>query len=127
MTEFKNFWKNYTNFKDRTTIRGFWMAFLFNAVICAILLIPIAISGGQALLTGDFNTVIGFLLTLVIILCLFVLAAIVPLVAISIRRLRDSGRPWPWFFVYFVPFVGTIIIIVLLFTPSVPDDGTPVV
>ena len=126
MTEFRNFWKNYTNFNDRTTIRGFWMAFLFNAIICAILLTLIAISGGQAFLTGNFDTVIGFLLVLVIVLCLFALAAIVPLVAISIRRLRDSGRPWPWIFVYFVPFVGTIIIIVLLCMPSVPDDGTPV-
>ncbi len=100
-----NMWKNYVNFKDRTTVRGYWMAVLVNVIASAIL------------------TIIGIEL----LSSLYSLAVLLPGLAICVRRLRDSGRKWGWIFITLVPLVGWIILIVMLCKASQPDDGVPVV
>jgi hypothetical protein len=40
--------------------------------------------------------------------------------ALSVRRLRDSGKEWYWIFTAFVRSLGWIWLIVLLCQPSVP-------
>ena len=101
MTEFANFWKNYINFSDRTTRKGYWMAILF----LMILVIVVSIIGN---ITTEFITYI------------FQLAVFLPGLAIMVRRYRDAGKRW---FFMFIPIYN----IIILFLPSVPDDGTPVV
>ena len=39
-------------------------------------------------------------------------------IAVTVRRLRDAGYNWPYIFVAFIPFVGGIILIVLLCKPT---------
>ena len=109
MTEFINFWKNYVNFSDRTTVRGYWMAVLFLVIINVVISIIAAVTD------------------LFFLSVIWLLAIIVPSLAMSIRRLRDAGKPWTWIFINFVPCVGFIMYIVIQCKPSVPDDGTPVV
>ena len=110
MQEFINMWKNYVNFGDRTTVRGYWMAFLFNFLVGLVL--------------GIITLVIPFLIFLAY---LYSLATLLPGLGIAVRRLRDAGKEWPWIFIAFVPLAGPIILIVFLCKPSVPDDGLPVV
>ena len=105
MTEYINYWKNYVNFTDRTSRRGYWMPFLFNVII------------------GFVVGIIG----LEILTTLWSLATLLPGLGIAVRRLRDAGKHWAWIFINFVPLVGQIIFIVFLCKRSVPDDGTPVV
>ena len=62
-----------------------------------------------------------------IVYILWALAAMIPMLAISVRRLRDAGKHWAWLFINFVPFIGVIWYIILLCKRSVEDDGTPVV
>lgn len=109
MTEYVNMWKNYVNFSDRTTVRGYWMAFLFNCIAAFVL---------------------GFVFTLIklpFVSYLYSLAALLPGLGLTVRRLKDAGRPWYHIFFAFIPLAGAIILIVFLCNPSVPDDGTPVV
>ena len=109
MTEFLNMWKNYVNFSDRTTVRGYWMAFLFNFIASFIV------------------GLIGSLLGIGFISTIYSLAVLLPGLGICIRRLRDAGKGWGWIFIALVPLVGWIILIVFLCKASIPDDGTPVV
>jgi len=109
MTEFVNFWKNYVNFSDRTTRRGYWMAYLF-LVIVAIVVAIIAVATGFTLLST-----------------LWSLAILVPSLAMTIRRFRDAGKGWPNIFWVFLPIIGWIIYLIILCKPSVESDGTPVV
>jgi len=37
MNEYVAMWKNYFNFKERTSVRGYWMAVLFNVIIGLLL------------------------------------------------------------------------------------------
>ena len=110
MTEFVNMWKNYVNFSDRTTRRGYWMAFLINLIVLIVLAILAQLVEPLIFLYG-----------------LYALAIFLPSLAMMIRRFRDAGKAWTNIFWYFLPFVGWIIILVLLCKPSAESDGVPVV
>ncbi len=103
--EYINMWKNYVNFKDRTTVRGYWMAFLVNFIVSFVL------------------GIIG----IDILISLYSLATLLPSLAICVRRLRDGGNGWGWIFISLVPLVGWIILIVKLCKASAPADEVPVV
>ena len=85
-------WKNYANFADRTTVRGYWMAFLVNVIISTALGII-----GIEILAG-----------------LYSLATLIPGLAICVRRLRDAGFHWTAILLPLIPLVGWIILIVKL-------------
>ena len=51
----------------------------------------------------------------------FGIAAILPVIAVTVRRLRDAGYNWPYIFISLIPFVGPIIFIVLLCKPTKVD------
>lgn len=109
MQEYLAMWKNYVNFKDRTSVRGYWMAFLFNFLAGIIL----------GILTGILP-VLGFLSGL------YSLAILIPSLAIVVRRLRDAGKAWYCIFISLVPLVGSIILIVWLCRPTSNFEGEQV-
>lgn len=97
MKEYLAMWKNYVNFTDRTSVRGYWIAVLFNLLI----------SMGLGILSRFSNLFIH-------LASLYSLAIFIPGWAILIRRLRDAGKSWPWVFIMFVPVIGQIILLVFL-------------
>ena len=101
MKEYLDMWKNYANFSGKTSVRGYWMAFLFNIIASTII------------------SLIGTIPALAFLAGLYSLAALIPGLAITIRRLRDAGQGWGWIFISLVPLVGVIILIVKLCKPSV--------
>jgi uncharacterized membrane protein YhaH (DUF805 family) len=109
VNEYLAFWMNYLNFSDRTTVRGYWMAFLFNFIANLVI------------------TLISRLLRTNLLTYLFSLAIFLPGLAIAVRRLRDAGKEWTWIFVGLIPLIGPIWLIVLLCKPSTPYSNVPVV
>ena len=107
--EYIAMWKNYVNFNDRTNVRGYWMAWLWNFVASLVLVLLARLLNTTALSS------------------LYALAALIPGLAISVRRLRDSGKQWTYLLFALIPIAGAIILIIQLCKPSIPDDGTPVV
>lgn len=109
MYEYKAMLMNYANFRDRTSLRGYWMAFLVNFVIGLVI---------------SFITYIipslGFVATL------YGLATMIPTLAIAIRRLRDANLHWALIFTAFIPVVGSIVLIVLLCRPTANYQGMQV-
>lgn len=110
MQEYLNMWKNFANFSDRTSVRGYWMAFLFNFLVTAVL-----------------NVLIQAVPALAFLSAIYSLAVLVPTLAIAVRRLRDAGKKWTYIFMNLIPLVGWILFLVALCKASVPDDGTAVV
>ena len=109
MQEYVAMWKNYANFSDRTSVRGYWMAFLFNFLAALVLGIIAAIIPALIFLSG-----------------LYSLAVLIPSLAIAVRRLRDSGKQWYWLFIALIPLVGEILLIVFLCQPTVSSEGAQV-
>lgn len=106
MQEYLALWKNYFNFKDRTTVRGFWMAILFNFVAALVL--------SALAFMADF---LGFLYPL------YCLAAFIPGLALEVRRLHDINKSGWWLLIAAVPLVGAILLIVWFCKASVNDDN----
>lgn len=106
MNEYLDMWRHYADFSGRTNVRGYWMAFLFNFLAGLVL----------SIVTGILP-VLGFLSTL------YSLAATVPGLALTVRRLRDGGNSWGWIFISLVPLVGWIILVVKLCKASEPLDA----
>lgn len=111
MKEYEAFFANYFNFSDRTDRRGYWTVVLINFGIN----FAFGILGKAGI--GFFS----------IVTSLYGIATLIPGIAITVRRLRDAGKGWPWIFIVFVPVVGWIWLIILLAQRSIPYDGTPVV
>jgi uncharacterized membrane protein YhaH (DUF805 family) len=86
--------RRYFDIDGRTDRKTYWVNYLYTFIITAVLsIIP----------------VLGWLVSLLLV---------VPGVTITIRRLNDIGKTWPWIFISFVPCVGPIILIVFMVMDS---------
>ena len=114
---YKKFWKGYVDFEGRSTRSDYWFAYLANMLTVIAFYVLLAIFGGIAGATeSSFLAVISFII--LFIFFAFGVAAILPGIAVTVRRLRDAGYNWPYIFISLIPFVGPIIFIVLLCKPT---------
>ena len=114
---YKKFWKGYVDFEGRSTRSDYWFAYLANMLTVVAFYVLLAVFGGIAGATdSSFLAVISLILLLIFFA--YGIAACLPGIAVTVRRLRDAGYNWPYIFVAFIPFVGGIILIVLLCNPT---------
>mgnify|MGYP000748974872 FL=1 len=114
---YKKFWKGYVDFEGRSTRSDYWFAYLANMLTVVAFYVLLAVFGGIASATeSSFLAVISLILLLIFFA--YGIAACLPGIAVTVRRLRDAGYNWPYIFVAFIPFVGGIILIVLLCKPT---------
>lgn len=114
---YKKFWKGYVDFEGRSTRSDYWFAYLANMLTVIAFYVLLAIFGGIASATeSSFLAVISFII--LFIFFAFGIAAILPGIAVTVRRLRDAGYNWAFIFIPLIPFVGGIIFIVLLCQPT---------
>ena len=109
MQEYQAMWRNYLNFYDRTSVRGYWMAVLFNFVATLALT-----------LIGKIIPFLSFVGTL------YGLAIIIPGIAITVRRLRDTNRRWIYILIALIPVIGEILLIIWLCQPTSNWQGNQV-
>jgi uncharacterized membrane protein YhaH (DUF805 family) len=114
-------WRKYAEFNGRSRRKEFWMFELFN--ILAILVLA-ALGGVGLAISEDYGGV------LFVPLGLYILAVIIPNLAVQVRRLHDSGKSgWLlllFFVLGFIPIVGfiaSIVQIVLMCIDSDPGDN----
>ena len=127
MKEFINFWKFGLNFKDRTTRRGYWMAYLWFIIISiAVGLVSGILEGAGVLgvlITYEMFEVIYTINILDLIFYGIAVVSIVPYTAIFVRRLHDIGKPWTHIFLTLIPLVGFVLALVWLCTPSSAEEN----
>ena len=97
--------KKYAVFSGRATRSEFWLFILINAIVSITL-------GG--LLSVEFLFSLFYLA--------FHLAILIPSIAVLVRRLHDTGRSGWWYFVAFIPLIGSIILIIFLVGRSDQDN-----
>ena len=93
------FFTKYADFNTRSRRSEYWWAFLF----CTL--------AGMAagMISKSFAG-------------LWSLAALVPTIAISVRRLHDIGRPGTYYLFVLIPLVGSIILLVWFCQDSTGDN-----
>jgi uncharacterized membrane protein YhaH (DUF805 family) len=117
-TAVKAFWSNYSNFKGRARRSEYWFIQLFlvftNLAVAAIDL---------ALMDGDVDRFIanggGGIVGLI-----WILATIVPALAVLIRRLHDTSRSGWWALMLLLPFAGAIVLLVFTVEDSAKDANS---
>ena len=114
---YKKFWKGYVDFKGRSTPSDYWFACSAHLLIFFTWYLLLAVFERMVAETGSSDLfTIGVILLL--IFCAYGVAAVLPGIALTVRRLRDAGYNWPYIFIPLIPFVGIFIFIFLLCQPT---------
>lgn len=106
----KMFYQNYANFSGRADRAQYWWVVLYLFILYIIPYSMVVTST----LNGDPS--MGWSIVL------WIIAAfnIVPILALSWRRMHDIGKGGGWFFISWVPIIGSIWYLVLTLQPSQP-------
>ncbi|WP_049504840.1 DUF805 domain-containing protein [Streptococcus oralis] len=111
---YKNFFKGYVDFTGRSTRSEYWWIWLTNM----ILLVPFYSAYFKVLANPRNEAALVALGGIAIIYMIFGLALILPMLALTVRRLRDAGFHWALIFIIFIPMVGPLALLVLLAMPT---------
>lgn len=116
----KTVFSKYATFSGRATRSEFWYFALFNFIMVFGLIIAGillgAIFGGGEGAAGGFA--IGY--------CLYViysLAAFIPYISVTVRRLHDTNRSGWNYWWFLLPLVGIIVLLVFLLQGSDPENN----
>ena len=101
----KDFFARYADFKGRTCRSGYWWVVLANFII-----------GGVLGAIGEAVPALSFLNGL------YLLAIIIPSIALAVRRLHDVGKKGTYYWMILIPLVGWVLLIVQYVKESAGDN-----
>lgn len=104
---------NYTNFEGRARRSEYWYFQLFNIVAIVFLAMIGGVFGISSGEEGAMFAMIPYFL--------YILAVILPSIAIVVRRLHDVGKSGWFVFIGLIPLIGSIWLLVLYCTEG--DKG----
>lgn len=110
------FFKKYTRFKGYASRSEYWWAALFQFIVGAVVSAPYYLS-----ITGREITA-ALLVAGSTAMLVWALATVIPMLALTWRRLHDAGLPGPLYFLTFIPGAGPFILVVLLVLPTNPEN-----
>ncbi len=109
--------KKYAVFEGRATRKEYWTFTLLN---CGIAVIP-AVIAQLAFRAAPNKVTYAAYLILILWEVLYLLATLLPALAVTVRRLHDTEHSWWWLlFALLVPGLGGIVLLVNLLTDSNP-------
>jgi uncharacterized membrane protein YhaH (DUF805 family) len=103
--------RKYAEFEGRAGRAEFWWWTLFYVLVASALGLFSVVPFGE-------GANLGWLLT-----SLWGLAALLPNLAVAVRRLRDAGYGWGHMFWILVPFAGLVVLVIFWVQPT--KDATP--
>lgn len=87
---------NYAAFSGRARRSEYWYFVLVNFIIGFVLYL------------------LGAMAHVTFLYAIYVLATFIPSLAVTVRRLHDTGRSGWWWLIAFVPFVGAVVLLVFM-------------
>ena len=111
----KFIFQNYANFNGRAKRAEYWWYTLDNFLIMLALAMVMSLGYANG---GTMAIILANILYWGAILAFFV-----PGLAVAWRRLHDMGKGGQWYWISLIPIIGSIWLLVLLCTPSEPQDN----
>ncbi|HEX8494176.1 MAG TPA: DUF805 domain-containing protein [Pyrinomonadaceae bacterium] len=103
--------KKYAVFSGRARRKEYWFFTLFNIIISlALTMLDIWLGLADRSGWGPLGGI-------------YTLAVFIPGLAVTVRRLHDTGRSGWWFLIALVPCVGGIILLIYLVEDSQPGEN----
>ncbi|MBE5074144.1 DUF805 domain-containing protein [Erythrobacteraceae bacterium E2-1 Yellow Sea] len=123
--------KRYFDFSGRSRRMEYWMFTLLNIIVVMVLVFIVLGTGGFASgldpAAGDAAVLASMFSGVGILIGLWVLAVLIPSIAVTVRRLHDRDMSGWWYLAFIVggmiPYIGFIASIALLVLMVLP--GTP--
>lgn len=109
----RSYYAHYTEFSGRACRAEFWFSYLFNWLILLGMWIMVALLTTIKLQCG-WNVDAVIIGVDAIGVVWVVLVNLLPTLAVTVRRLHDTGRSGWWCLISLVPLVGTILLLVWL-------------
>lgn len=97
--------REFANFKDRASLKAFWSFMLYHAMI----IIALAVVGMQQQTAVPATS--------------YLLASFIPALAITVRRLHDSGTSALALLFWLIPLAGALILLALMLRPGVAGSN----
>ncbi|MDA8579749.1 DUF805 domain-containing protein [Pontimonas sp.] len=113
----KSFWSHYATFKGRARRSEYWFIQLFLvATNLAAAVIDFVLMNGdiERFIANGGGGIVGLV---------WILATIVPALAVLVRRLHDTGKTGWWVLLGFVPLAGGIVLLVFTVQQSETADN----
>ncbi len=88
--------KKYAVFSGRARRKEYWMFLLFHIIIIAL---------------GVIESIVG---TNSVIALFYMLAILLPGLAVTVRRLHDTGKSGWWLLIGLVPLIGIVILVFMV-------------
>ncbi|MFW6277750.1 MAG: DUF805 domain-containing protein, partial [Prolixibacteraceae bacterium] len=112
MEWYKMVLQKYAVFNGRAGRKEYWMFFLFNMLF-----------GFAAIVLDNLFGIAFFGNFYGPLYLLYMLAVLIPALAVAVRRLHDTGKSGWWILISLVPFVGWIVVLILLAMEGEPGDN----
>lgn len=113
-------WRHYVDFSGRSTRTEFWLFFIIFYVVLAALAFAGGMFSGAAGLDDPVDDTFS---PVMIPLGIWVLACIIPSIAVTVRRLHDSDKSGWLYLLTIIPYLGFIFILVFGFWPGTPGEN----
>ena len=112
---------NYANFKGRARRKEYWMFVLVNAIILIACMVLDNILGTVFMMDagplGEISLGYGWLY----FIC--TLVHFIPALGLVVRRLHDVGKSGWFYFIFLIPIIGAIWLLVLYCTEGQKQDN----
>ncbi len=98
--------KKYAVFRGRSRRKEYWMFTLVHIIIVFVIGFIEGLAGSSGVVSG-----------------LYLLAVLIPSIAVSVRRLHDTDRSGWWVFIGLIPLVGVIVLLIFTVLDSTPGEN----
>ena len=113
----KSVFSKYADFSGRATRSEFWDFYLFHFLVVMVYYIALFAMLGSG---SRDSSAVGYLSVLIII---YALVMTIPSLAVTVRRLHDTGHSGWWIFLNLIPVIGSIVLFIWYVTDSDPDTN----
>lgn len=126
--------KRYFDFSGRSRRMEYWMFTLLNIIVVMVLVFIVLGTGGFASgldpAAGDAAVLASMFSGVGILIGLWVLAVLIPSIAVTVRRLHDRDMSGWWYLAFivggmipYIGFVASIALLVLMVLPGTPGPN----